>query len=88
MDEEALFSRLLPIESLFSDLPRLQPNAFYERLLRNGCAVACRKLHVEAKIGQRLRLISADGKFFALGEIISADNEPSVKCIKLFSLDP
>ena len=87
MDEEALFSRLLPIESLFTDLPKLQPNAFYERLLRNGCAVACRKLHITEEIGQRLRLASMDGKFFALGEVVLAEEEPSVKCIKLFSLD-
>ena len=86
MGEEALFSRLLPIESLFADLPCVQPNAFYERLLRNGCAVACRKLHATAEIGERLRLASADGKFFALGEVVETDDGPSVKCIKLFSL--
>ena len=87
MDEEDLFSRLLPIESLFTDLPKLQPNAFYERLLRNGCAVACHKMHTTAKVGDKLRLSSMDGKFFALGEVILADNEPSVKCQKLFSLE-
>ena len=59
-----------------------------ERLIRNGCSVAQKKLRTHFSVGERIRLCSADGCFFGLGEVIPSEEDPSgaIKCIKLFSL--
>ncbi len=84
----ALYARLLPTESLFYTIPRLPLPAFFERLIRNGCSVAQKKLRTHFSVGERIRLCSADGCFFGLGEVIPSEEDPSgaIKCIKLFSL--
>ena len=80
MSAEERLSLLLPVESLFADLPAVNLPAFYERLLRGGCAVDQRKLSQKLEIGQRVRLANAAGEFFALGEIIT--DESGVLCAK------
>ncbi len=77
---------LLPVESLFSGLPAVTPVAFYERLIRSGCAVDQKKLKCAFEPGQRLRLMGADGKFFALGEVITEQDALCVKAVKTFVL--
>lgn len=85
---DSLHAHLLPTESLFTSLARLSLPAFYERLLRNGCSVAQKKLRTSLVVGERVRLCSQDGTFFGLGEVFpSEDNsEGEIKCIKLFLL--
>lgn len=74
-------------ESLFSDLPDVRLPAFYERLCRNGCAVAQHKLNLAFPVGTRVCMRDAGGSFFALGEIITdADGHDALKAIKIFSL--
>lgn len=85
---EELYARLLPTESLFISLPSIPLPAFYERLIRNGCAVAQKKLRTHYKVGERVRLASGDGRFFGLGEVLPSEESPEgiIKCIKLFAL--
>ena len=80
MSEEARYALLLPVETLFADLPAVNLSAFYERLMRGGCAVDQRKLGQKHSEGQRLRLMTANGDFYALGEIVT--DEGGTLCIK------
>ncbi len=77
---------LLPVERLFEALYGLKLGAFYEKLIRGGCAVACKKLGCNFTLGARLRLISESDVFFALGEIVDSAEGPAVKAIKTFVL--
>lgn len=81
MSEEERLSLLLPVESLFAELPAISLPAFYERLIRSGCAVDQRKLSQKLEEGQRVRLTSAAGEFFALGEMVT-DAENGTLCAK------
>ncbi len=85
MTEEERRSALIPLEALFSALPALRLGEFHEKLIRGGCAVAEKKLGTHAPPGTRLRLYGKEG-FFALGEVVEADNASAVKMIKLFTL--
>ena len=77
---------LLPIEKLFENLPALRLVPFHEKLIRGGCAVLCKKLGCADPLGTRVRLLSADGTFFALGEVIESEEGLSVKAVKTFVL--
>lgn len=80
MTEEARLSLLLPIASLFENLPAITLSAFHERLIRGGCAVDQRKLGQKLDLSMRARLMNASGEFFALGEIVA--DEKDVLCVK------
>lgn len=85
-DTETLLARLLPTESLFDSLPTVSLPSFYERLIRNGCSVSQKKLRTGFSAGDRVRLCTADGVFFGLGEVRDCDGESQIKCIKFFLL--
>ena len=89
MSEEERLALLLPVESLFADLPAVRLSAFHERLIRGGCAVDQRKLGQALEFGTRVRLLNASGEFFALGEIVTDAESGAVcvKSIKIFVLD-
>ena len=77
---------LIPTEHLFDDLPLIKLSEFYERLIRNGCAVQQKKLKCNFPALQRVRLYDPAGTFFALGEVVETDDGLSVKAIKTFVL--
>lgn len=77
---------LIPTEHLFADLPAVKLSEFYERLIRNGCAVQQKKLKRDFPISQRVRLYDPNGLFFALGEIMETDEGLAIKAIKTFVL--
>lgn len=77
---------LLPIETLFENLPALRLVPFHEKLIRGGCAVLCNKLGCADPLGARVRLLSADGSFFALGEVMESAEGLAVKAVKTFVL--
>lgn len=79
-------SLLMPTESLFYDLEAIKLPAFYERLSRNGCEIYLKKISASLSLGQRVRLCSQDGAFYALGEVRDFDGELAIKAIKLFEL--
>lgn len=77
---------LIPTEHLFDDLPAIKLPEFYERLIRNGCAVQQKKLRCDFPLSRRVRLYDARGVFFALGEVMEADEGLAIKAIKTFVL--
>ena len=81
-------SLLIPTESLFSNLEAVKLPSFYEKLCRNGCEIYLSKLRLtnSPSLGQRVRLLSKSGDFFALGEVREYDSGPAIKAIKLFDI--
>ncbi len=86
MSEEERVSLLLPVESLFSDLPTLSLPPFFEKLCRSGCEIYLHKLRTSLPLGCRVRLCDASGKFFALGEVGEYPDGSAVKSIKMFDI--
>lgn len=85
MTSEERGSRLLPLESLFSDLPALRLPEFYGRLCSSGCPIYFKKLGTSLPIGSRVRLYRRE-VFFALGQTGVYEEGEGVKAIKQFVL--
>ena len=83
---EERVSLLMPTESLFYDLEAIRLPEFYERLSRNGCEIYLKKINASLALGQRVRLCSQNGNFYALGEVRDFDGKLAIKAIKLFEL--
>lgn len=80
---------LLPIESLFEELPKIALPAFFERLARSGLEIYIKKIGIAKEaypLYSRFRLCGKDG-FFALGELREYPDGYAVKPIKQFILD-
>lgn len=86
MSEEERLSCLLPTENLFSDLAEITLPEFYEKLARNGCEIYQKKIKTSFDVGERLRMVSRDGVFYALGEVRSYGDETAIKAIKFFDI--
>ena len=86
MSEDDRLSLLLPIESLFSELPEIKLAPFFERLSRNGCEIYQKKIKTSFDIGTRVRLCNDQGDFYALGEVFDYKDGSAVKAIKLFDI--
>lgn len=80
-------ARLLPVESLFTGLRRVVLPGFFERLFRSGCEIYQKKLGTSFTDGERLRVCSADGSFFALGEVFEYPGGSAIRSVKIFCLD-
>ena len=83
---EERISLLMPTEALFYGLKAVHLPAFYEKLCRNGCEIYTSKLRLTLSLGQRVRLCSQSGDFFALGEVREYESGPAIKAIKLFDI--
>ena len=77
---------LLPTERLFEDLEAVRLPAFFEKLFRDGCPIYQKKIKTELPIGQRVRIYSEKGGFFALGEVVARDEGSAIKSVKIFEL--
>lgn len=86
MDMDARLSLLMPIETLFAELPSVRLNDFFERLCRSGCAIYQKKLGTAFADGARVRICDKSGHFFALGEVREFDEGSAIKATKLFEL--
>lgn len=86
LDIDARYGLLAPTESLFCDLEAVKLPAFYEKLCRSGCEIYQNKIKTSLDVGTRVRLYSASGEFFALGEVREYENGTAIKAIKTFSL--
>ncbi|MBO5883667.1 MAG: tRNA pseudouridine(55) synthase TruB [Clostridia bacterium] len=86
MSEDERISLLLPIEKLFDSLPSVYLPAFYERLCRNGCEIYEKKIKTNLSVGERVKLYSEKGVFFALGEVREYPDGNAIKAIKIFEL--
>ena len=78
---------LIPTESLFESHPVIKLPTFYERLCRSGCEIYLSKIKADYAEGQRIRLCTEKGEFFALGEVFSYEKGLAVKAIKTFCLE-
>ncbi|MBE6628750.1 MAG: tRNA pseudouridine(55) synthase TruB [Ruminococcaceae bacterium] len=87
MTLEERHALLIPTEALFASLPAIKLPAFYERLCRSGCEIYQSKIKASYEEGQRVRLCTENGDFFALGEVFSYEKGPAVKAIKTFELE-
>ncbi len=76
---------LLPVETLFSELPCVKLAPFFEKLSRDGNEIYQKKIKTDYPVGTRLRLYGKDG-FYALAEVRDFEAGSAVKVIKLFSL--
>ena len=83
---EERLSLLIPTEALFACLPEVQLPKFYETLCRNGCEIYQKKLGTAHSTDTRVRLSTANGSFFGLGEVREYPDGSAIKAIKLFSL--
>lgn len=86
MEISERYGLLAPTESLFSELGVVKLPSFYEKLCRSGCEIYQGKIRTDFEVGARVRLYSADGEFFALGEVREYENGTAIKAIKTFSL--
>jgi tRNA pseudouridine55 synthase len=87
LDMDARYDLLAPTESLFEDCPAVNLPAFYEKLCRSGCEIYQNKIKTNLELGTRVRLYTAGGEFFALGEVREYENGTAIKAIKTFALD-
>ena len=78
---------LLPTDKLFIALPEVRLPAFFEKLSRSGCEIYQKKIRTDFTIGERVRLATADGRFYALGEVREYENGSAIKSIKIFDLE-
>ena len=87
MSDEERLDLLIPTESLFANLPKIQLSAFFEKLCRSGCEIYLKKLGLNFLLGTRVSLCDANGTFFALGEIGEFRDGIAVKAIKMFVIE-
>lgn len=84
MTLEERYGLLIPTESLFSAVPHVALPDFYYKLCLNGCEIYQKKIKSNFSIGERVRLCSPSGEFFALGEVREYENGTAIKPIKRF----
>ena len=84
LDERA--AQLKPVEELFATLDEIKLPAFYEKLCRNGCEIYQKKIKTSVATGNRVRICTSDGRFFALGEVQDFDEGSAIKAIKFFEI--
>ena len=86
VSEEKRQDLLLPTEQLFSTLHKVRLEEFYEKLSRNGCEIYQKKIKTSLKVGERVRMLTKSGDFYALGEVGEYEEGTAIKAIKLFDL--
>ena len=86
MTEAERKALILPTERLFEDLCAIRLPSFFEKLFRDGCPIYQKKIKTAYCTGQRVRVLSENGEFFALGEVVDVDGESAVRSLKTFEL--
>ena len=87
MSEDERLACLIPTERLFDALPAVCLPEFFEKLCRSGCEIYQKKIRTAYEVGSRVRICSANGEFFAIGEVREYDGGSAIKALKLFNLD-
>lgn len=83
LSDESLSACLLPVETLFSDLPKTELPAFYLRLALNGCEIYLKKIGCTLDVGSLVRIYGG-GAFIGIGSVGIYPNGEAVKLIKRF----
>ena len=86
LDADKRFALLKPTEELFSSFPAVKLAQFYEKLSRSGCEIYQKKIGTSFALGERVRLCSQSGEFYALGEVKEYENGSAIKSIKMFDI--
>ena len=86
LSEEDRKALLLPTERLFAELDSVKLPAFFEKLFRDGCPIYQKKIKTDFKVGQRVRVCSENGHFFALGEVVEREEGSAIRSVKIFEL--
>lgn len=87
MSEEQRIAALMPTERLFDSLAAVKLPEFYCKLCRSGCEIYQKKIHTSHGVGERVKLCTPDGRFFALGEVRDFPDGTAIKAIKTFELE-
>ncbi len=87
MGEDERMSLLRPVEGLFASLPKVNLSEFFEKLSRSGCEIYQKKIRTDFAAGERVRLCSAEGNFYALGEVREYEKGLAIKSIKMFDIE-
>ena len=85
---EERYKKLLPLDSLFSDLESVDLPPFFEKLARSGLEIYLKKINIPSdniEVGKKYKLCS-DNCFFALGEVRDYPDGKAIKPIKQFVL--
>ncbi len=81
--QEEIEKLLLPIEPLFSHLPKVTLSEFYTRLCLNGCEIYLDKLHIKeeffSKSRGECRVYAFDGRFIGNGFVKDFDGGKAIK---------
>ena len=85
MNESEREKKILPIETVFANLRRVELSPFFERLARCGVEIYLNKISLDAHLSERVTLWGS-GKFFALGEVREFEAGLAIKPIKQFEV--
>ena len=77
---------LKPLHSLFESLPEIRLAPFFEKLSRSGCQIYQKKIKTSFPVGEKIRICTADGTFYALGEVREYEDGSAIKPIKQFEI--
>ena len=83
LSPEERWARVLPVEVIFADKREVNLPPFFARLARAGQEVYLKKLKISLDVGERVRLVDAEG-FFALGEVKEFEDGAAIKPIRQF----
>lgn len=86
MTERERQELLVPTERIFSDLSEVCLPAFFEKLFRDGCPIYQKKIKSDLAVGQKVRVCTENGHFFALGQVVEREQGSAIKSIKIFAL--
>ncbi len=76
--EEKNYEAMIPLQEALSGLPSYKPAPFFATLLKNGCAVAVKKLK---GLPEGLCTVYADEQLIGLGDQIEKDGETCFKVV-------
>lgn len=85
MSEEEIENTIIPTESLFSSVKKIDLPDFYEKLAKNGAEVYLHKLGCESEynVGEWVRIYGAEG-FFAIGRVKKYPDGVAIKTETMF----
>lgn len=85
LSQEERAALVIPTESLFADLPAVNINDFYTKLIKGGTELYQKKLRTSFEDGALVRL-RHNNCFIALGKVTEFPDGSAVKPVKLFEL--
>ena len=86
LGREGASELLVPVERLFSSLPAVTLEPFYENLMKNGCEIYLKKIGINLPLGSQARVFGASGNFVALAEVREYPDGRALKALRLFEI--